>query len=184
MVISFSSIMINVIKISINLFFFHQIMVKNDLTSYYQNWRSPGRFFPISHFMAAWASNFHILLEFLLGSQIKPVSASGAVCSFYCPCIIPFPQTRRRTSHSASLRFFAPVSPVRLRDRPSVFVFLSLRSSTPCNLGFDFTIIYVSIFLPSGMTKQRRNGEAQRLLFQSAACARRLVHSVELYCLS
>ena len=31
---------------------------------------------------------------------------------------------------------------------------VSASASLPCNLGFDSTIIYVSIFLPSGMTKR------------------------------
>ena len=35
------------------------------------------------HFMQAITSYFHILLEFLLGTQIKPGSPSGAVCTLY-----------------------------------------------------------------------------------------------------
>ena len=58
----------------------------------------------------------------------------------------------------------------RRRDVPFPFLFLfasSVRPPLPCNLGFDLTIIYVSIFLPSGMTK-RSGAPRERLLFLRA----------------
>ena len=80
-------------------------------------------------------------------------------------------------SYSYSLRF----GPNDRRDRgPSA----SVHPLQPCNLGFDFTIIYVSIFLPSGMTKQaggQRGREGGRAgLCLSARC--RSVLSIGLYC--
>ena len=45
------------------------------------NYRSPGRFFSFFNFQVVWALNYHILLEFWLGSQIKLASLSGSLCT-------------------------------------------------------------------------------------------------------
>ena len=55
------------------------------------------------------------------------------------------------------------------------------RPFQPCNLGFDFTIIYVSIFLPSGMTKQAEGGLASLSPFGCALRCRSVL-SIGLYC--
>ena len=80
----------------------------------------------------------------------------------------PSPQTRRRRRPIS-----IPIPILFSLVRPTV-----ARPLQPCNLGFDFTIIYVSIFLPSGMTKQAEGGLASFSLWLRC----RSVLSIRLYC--
>ena len=56
------------------------ILIKNNLKFEHVKCRSLCRFFSFIDFMEASTSNFHILLEFSLSTQVKPASTSGEVC--------------------------------------------------------------------------------------------------------
>ena len=90
------------------------------------------------------ASRRAVLKSSILFASIIPFSANSTMTRPRRPIPIPI--------LSPPLRFglFSLLSVASVH--PSA---VSASASLPCNLGFDSTIIYVSIFLPSGMTKRR-----------------------------
>ena len=70
------------------------------------------------HFMEALTPYFHILLEFLLGTQIKPASPSTAVCPPPPPPSRARPRYRHRILHREIVLFILSTVPrdALLRD--------------------------------------------------------------------
>ena len=117
------------------------------------------------------------MAELVLTIDERREVPSSSISSARATTLVPFPANSTATTVTTTTTSHFHSYSYSLRFGPTV-----RRPFQPCNLGFDFTIIYVSIFLPSGMTKQakREGGLASLSAWLRAAC--RSVLSIGLYC--